>query len=489
MSGEYSSSFFRRLFKRRLGEPLAFAVIFFVSLVFLLIHLRSWIIPELMLMQEFIPSKGLVLNKRVLERQIGDKKFYSPEVLIQFEVPSQGRVGAGGGDDNGGVNNGGVNNGGGNNGGGGSGESNSNSDSSGKIYQVWTFSEKHLRSGGDFSYNKDAAGKLISVYEVGGVIDCWYRSSDPNLVIVYWRFSFIGWFFLVLLFSLLLLGLVGFCFSFRLRSVSTERQAALETVAINSPLSTLAGDMRSMAWSTIPDIKIINESPGTHLAYRLPLGNQPIFPLVGLSLFTIAWVIVAVVIMTHSVMNPASELYDVIGGMILRSLFLGVGFFLFFVVIRKYILTFGAGLMLLEISDHPIYSGRRYRLLLVVRGVLQFHDLSVAVICEEVARFTQGTDTATNRRNVFKQVIFRKTDFDISANLPLSEEFFLQLPISAMHSFRQENNEICWKINITARIAGWQEVQRSCPIVVRPIIMNDTTPEDFSSTIIAKLKQ
>jgi hypothetical protein len=460
MSGEYTSSFFRRLFQRRLGEPLAFAVIFFVSLVFFLIHLRSWVIPELMLMQEFIPSKGLVLQKRVLEKRIDDKKFYSPEVLIQFEVSNRGQVVLAGGDS-----------------------------PDVTIYRIWAFSEKNLSSGGDFSYNKESAEKLIRVYKVGGVIDCWYRASDPSSVIVYWRFSFIDCFFLALLFSLLLVGLVGFYFSFRLKPVSTERKAALETVASHSPLSTLAGDTRSMAWSTIPDIKIINESPGTHLAYRLPLGNQPIFSLVGLSLFTLAWVIVAIAIMTHSVMTPARELYDMIGGMILRSLFLGVGFFLFFMVARKYILMFGAGLMLLEISDHPIYPGRRYRLLLVLRGVLQFHELSVAVICEEVARFTQGTDTATNRRDVFKQVIFKKTDFDVSADMPLSEEFFLQLPIGAMHSFRQENNEIGWKIKITARIAGWSEVQRTCPIVVRPIIMDDTTPEDFNSTIIAKLKQ
>jgi hypothetical protein len=262
----------------------------------------------------------------------------------------------------------------------------------------------------------------------------------------------------------------------------------MEAVAIDSPLSTLSGDTRSTAWSTVPDIKIINESPGTHLAFRLPLGNQPIFPLVGLTLFTVAWLSIAAAVMIQSVMSPALELYDVVGGTILRSLFLGVGFFLFFMVVQKHVRTFGAGLMLLEISDHPIYPGRRYRLSLVVDGVLQFHELSVSIICEEVARFTQGTDTATNRRNVFKQTIFKKNDFDISTNTPLNEEFFIQLPIGAMHSFRRENNEIGWRINISARIAGWSEVQRECPIVVRPIIMNDTTPEDLNSTIIAKLK-
>ncbi|MDR1483867.1 MAG: hypothetical protein LBT09_03490 [Planctomycetaceae bacterium] len=465
MSGENKRSIFRRLFRRRWGEPLVFAVIFAVGLVFFLIHIKSWVVPQLMLMQEFVQTRGVVLETRVLERQVDGKKMYSPEVLLQFDVPDNKKNGANNKD-------------------------NENDKDNKKItYKIWTFNEKHLYSGGDFSYTEDAAKKLINTYKTGEEIDCWYRVSDPSFVVVYRRVSYGGWFFLLLLFSLLLVGLFGFCFSFRLQPVSTEHLAVLETVAVNSPLSTLTGDVRSTAWSTVPDIKIVNESPGTHLAFRLPLGNQPIFSLVGLTLFTIAWVIVALAIMVHSVISPALELYDRIGGMILRSIFLGVGFFLLFIVVRKYILTFGAGLMLLEISDHPIYSGRRYRLLLVVSGVLQFHELSVAIICEEIARFTQGTDTATNRRIVFKQIIFRKTDFDTSTDAPLNEEFFIQLPMGAMHSFRQENNEIGWKINITARIAGWQEVQRECPIVVRPIIMSDTTPEDLNSTIIAKLSR
>jgi hypothetical protein len=430
---------------------------FAVGLVFFLIHVKSWVVPQLTLLQEFVQTKGVVLETRVLEKQVDGKLMYSPEIFLQFDVHNPKNTNP------------------------------KDKDLEKTTYKIWTFNEKHLHANGDFSYSKNDADKLISNYKVGETIDCWYRVSNPSFVVVYRQFSFSGWFFLLLLFSLLLLGLLGFCFSFRLRPVSTEHQAVLETVAVNSPLSTLAGDTRSTAWSTIPDVKIVNESPGTHLAFRLPLGNQPIFPLVGLTLFTIAWVVVAVAIMVHSVLNPASELYDMIGGTLLRSLFLGVGFFLLFIVVRKYILIFGAGLMLLEISDHPIYPGRRYRLLLIVSGVLQFHELSVSIICEEVARFTQGTDTATNRRHVFKQIIFRKTDFDTSADTPLNEEFFAQLPIGAMHSFRQENNEIGWKINITARIAGWHEIQRECPIVVRPIIMNDTTPEDLNSSIITKL--
>ncbi|MDR1924412.1 MAG: hypothetical protein LBQ66_08555 [Planctomycetaceae bacterium] len=444
--------FFRKLFSRRLGEPLAFFVIFVVGFIFFLVHLNGWVIPQLTFWQEFIQSKGKVLETRVLDKEVGGRRFYSPEVLLQIQVQSQ-----------------------------------SDPDNFAKsrevvTHQVWAFNEKRLIAGGDFSYDQERALELIDRFRVGEVVDCWYRVGDPLSVVVYWQFSFSGWFFLVLSFTLVLVGLIGFGFSFRLRLVSAERQIVLAGDVNNSPIVGLVGDMRSSAWSTIPDIKIINESPGTRLAFRLPLGNKPIFPLVGLTLLTIAWLVVAAAIVIHSTVVPVSDWYDIVGGTIFRMLFLSVGLFLLFIVVRRHILTFGAGLTLLEISDHPIYPGRRYRLLLIVSGVLQFHDLSVVVVCEEVARFRQGTDTATNRRDVFRQIIFRKKDFDTSADTPLSEEFFVQLPVGAMHSFRRENNEICWKIVIVANIAGWSApVQKECPIVVRPIIWNDTTPDDSPS--------
>jgi hypothetical protein len=50
----------------------------------------------------------------------------------------------------------------------------------------------------------------------------------------------------------------------------------------------------------------------------------------------------------------------------------------------------------------------------------------------------------------------------------LHEEFLLHLPEGAMHSFRQKNNEVAWKLEFVATLAGWSELRRDCPIIVRP---------------------
>jgi hypothetical protein len=250
-------------------------------------------------------------------------------------------------------------------------------------------------------------------------------------------------------------------------AVSKERQAALLTLPKDSAKRSTSD------WFTIPDIRGINESPGTHLSYRLPLGHRPIFPLAGQTLFALAWSIIALVILIQSFFNSQGSWTDYFAGIIFRGLFCGIGIVLYWVVARQLWITFRVAPTLLELSDHPIYPNRKYRILLHQDGILQFQDLSVDVVCEEIARFHQGTDTVTNRQEVFRQTIFSRSNFNTTPETPLHEEFFLHLPEGAMHSFRWHNNEVAWKLEFVATLVGWSELRRDCPIVVRPGLFSD----------------
>ena len=172
--------------------------------------------------------------------------------------------------------------------------------------------------------------------------------------------------------------------------------------------------------------------------------------------------------MLHSWFHPLADWSDHVFGSILRVIFCGVGLVLLIAVFHRILLTFAIGPTLLEISDHPIYPGRRYRLLLLQSGVLRFRELVVAIVCVEIARFHQGTDTITSRKEVFRQPLFSRTDFETTASVPLEQEFFLQLPLGAMHSFRRENNEIQWRIDVFAQLVGWPDIHRDCQVIVQP---------------------
>ena len=413
----------KRFAQIRWGEALAFLTILIVGIVIFILQLWTWAVPQLTLYEEFVPSRGTVFDQRIAEQTFGTEVRYRPEVLLEHTVE-------------------------------------------GKNYRVWTFDYLTLQPEGGFSAHRELAESALEPFPVGRRTTCWYRINHPEQVIVVWEISIWGWFLLLLSFSLIVLGAVALPQAFRLLAVSKERQAALLTLP-------KAAGKSPADWATIPDIRSINESPGTHLSYRLPLGHRPIFPLIGQTLFATAWTIIALVILIQSLFAPSGSSTDYFLGIVFRGLFCGVGIVLYWVVARQLWITFRVAPTLLELSDHPIYPNRKYRILLHQDGVLQFQNLTVDLVCEEIARFHQGTDTVTNRQDVFRQTLFSRTDFSTTTEAPLHEEFFLYLPEGAMHSFRQKNNEVAWKLEFVATLAGWSELRRDCPIIVRPGLFRD----------------
>ena len=408
----------------RWGEASAFLTMLIVGIVIFILQLWTWAVPQLTLYQEFVPSRGIVIDKRVVEQTFGGEVRYRPEVLLEHTVES-------------------------------------------KTYHVWTFDYHTLQPKEGFTVQQEFAELALASFDIGQWTNCWYRVSNPTQAIVVLQISIWGWFLLLLSFSLIVLGLVGLPQSFRLLAVSKERQVAALTLPKPHPSD----------WTTIPDIKSINESPGTHLAFRLPLGHRPIFSLIGQTVFAATWTIIALVILIQSFFDTAGGWMDQLLNILFRGLFCGVGLALYWAVARQLWATFRVAPTLLELSDHPVYPNRKYRVLLHQDGVLQFQHLMVDLVCEEIARFHQGTDTVTNRLDVFRQTIFSRSDFSTAPGSPLHEEFFLLLPEGAMHSFRQKNNEVTWKLEFMAQLVGWSELRRDCPIVVRPGLFSDLIME------------
>jgi len=336
----------------RWGEALAFLTMLIVGIVIFVLQLLTWAIPQLTLYQEFVPSRGIVLDKRIAEQTFGTEVRYRPEVLLEHTVE-------------------------------------------GKNYRVWTFDYHTLQPKEGFTIHQELAESALEPFVVGRRTNCWYRVYYPEQAIVVWQISIWGWFLLLLSFSLIVLGLVGLPQSVRLLAVSKERQIAVQTLP----------KPHTSAWATIPDIRGINESPGTHLSYRLPLGHRPIFPLIGQTIFAAAWTVIALVILIQSFFDTAGNWMDQLLKILFRGLFCGVGIALYWAVAQQLWATFRVAPTLLEISDHPICPNRKYRVLLHQDGALQFQHLTVDLVCEEIARFHQGTDTVTNRLDVFRQTI------------------------------------------------------------------------------------
>ncbi len=115
-----------------------------------------------------------------------------------------------------------------------------------------------------------------------------------------------------------------------------------------------------------------------------------------------------------------------------------------------------------EISEHPLISGRSYRVYVVWRGPLQVRATRVVVTCEEVVvRRKRNGDTAVDRNPVSQAAVSWFDPQQIS-------EGEIHIPADGRHSLKDGDKEIQWKMVIRGRAYGWLPVFWEYPFIVQP---------------------
>jgi len=82
--------------------------------------------------------------------------------------------------------------------------------------------------------------------------------------------------------------------------------------------------------------------------------------------------------------------------------------------------------------------------------------------------YRQGTDTRTEQRRVYDEMIYSRQKIETQPALPFESKLAVEIPPGSMHSFKAEHNEITWRIVVRGRVAGWPDYERGFPIVVHP---------------------
>jgi hypothetical protein len=123
----------------------------------------------------------------------------------------------------------------------------------------------------------------------------------------------------------------------------------------------------------------------------------------------------------------------------------------------------------LEISNHPLSSGSTYEACVCQPGPRVVESICVRLVCEETAKYTDGTVTRTASEQVYQREIWRNADVQVTEDAPLAEHFPVGVPAGAMHSFQSSNNSITWKLVVEEQAAGqWSAWKREFPVVVVP---------------------
>ncbi len=225
------------------------------------------------------------------------------------------------------------------------------------------------------------------------------------------------------------------------------------------------GDHRDLPG--VPREANLKNSPGTRLAYRLPVAVSPAWALaaiIGASLFWSGMVSIFVAIAINSHLRGEPEWFLTI--FVIPFVLIGVALVWF--AVRQLLITTGVGPTWVEISGHPLEPAGEYEVFLSQSGRLTLKSFRVLLVCEEQATYQQGTNSRTETCPVFQEEVFAREDFEIQHGAPLEVEARLHVPPGAMHSFKSKHNEIRWKLIVKADVRGWPNYQREFPLLVYP---------------------
>src|SRR5262249_15398113 len=99
-------------------------------------------------------------------------------------------------------------------------------------------------------------------------------------------------------------------------------------------------------------------------------------------------------------------------------------------------------------------------------GNLSVERFRVLLVCDEEATYRQGTNARTATRRVYEQEVYRRDKAASQPGLQIRTE--IEIPAAAMHSFRSEHNQVCWKLLVSGEVARRGDFERSFLLHVYP---------------------
>jgi hypothetical protein len=403
-----------------LGEALFFGIFFAVGCGALAYMLAALVWPEWRANRQFAAARCTLLDKRTGEATVQNSApMYRPEFRVRYRVDDHEYV-------------------------------------EDALYDVTQL----------YSSDKQSVERVLDKFEVGHEYPCWYDPIEQRPVVLARGYS--PWLYVSLLIplSFMLIGggrliytLVHWNASDERRSLRNQRAAQLDLFDV---------DAGGRNYPTVPTDTNLTNSPGTTLAYRLPIATRTGWTLFAAAIACLLWNSIVAIFVVMAVSSFARGKPD--WTLVLFVVpFVLAGIFLVVYVVRQIVVMTGVGPTRLEISSHPLAPGEPYDLFLSQAGRLAMKWLEVWLACDERATYRQGTDTRTETRRVYQNRCFLRSDFEIHQGLPFESRCQIRVPESAMHSFHSDHNEVSWKLVVKGSVVGWPDYEREFQIVVNPM--------------------
>jgi len=240
---------------------------------------------------------------------------------------------------------------------------------------------------------------------------------------------------------------------------------------------------------TVPRDRLLPQA-GRVLGFRIFPSPRNLWRLISSALFsviTVSLLSILILIFVQSfeirspLVNQLSEFSEKITPKELSQIpsrpWLAVGLLLVFIpascwsiyhFFRQLLKLAGIGPTSIELSKYPLKPGCECQLFLSQTGRVRLQVLDIALVCEEEVTYNQGTDIRTEQVVVYEERLLRQRGVSLRAGRPYETQLALNIPSTAMHSFKSTNNRVQWKIIVTAKAKKWPRLRRTFRILVHP---------------------
>jgi hypothetical protein len=329
---------------------------------------------------------------------------------------------------------------------------------------TWTYD---ARMG--YDYDQESARELAAAFEPHTKYRCWYNPINPAYVIVVRDVNYGSW--ILLLVSLAVTTFAGYKL---LRTLVTASHSVERRAHVTSGLAPAAGRPRRGRGATgratefpaVPSMDDIINSPGTHLAYRLPSDGAGTWRIGGVTAMAAFFGLVLTVFLSSAIPLAGLGLSALAEAAFILP-FVVVQVVLTVHAVKVWLRSTKSGSSRLEVSEHPLLPGETYSAILVQTGQMKVRRLEVQLICQEEATYSPGTDTRVAREIVRRDILWRRDFLEIRPGAALEAAFDVPIPDGAMHSFVADHNRVDWYLLVRIRTAG-SGLERRFPVCVYP---------------------
>jgi hypothetical protein len=219
-------------------------------------------------------------------------------------------------------------------------------------------------------------------------------------------------------------------------------------------------DMEDDVWPNMPSLTSL--AAGEELAYRLACSSSSGDLLLAIAVCWngIVFTLVNSVIHDYRNFQPNWLLMLFLVPFVLIGLFLMIAVLLCLV---DFLISLPAGSLRVEIAKHPLHPGSSVGILVKQSGLVPLRNVRVTLRCREWTRYTQGTDTRTDTKEV--------VNIDVLGPEPSLDGGLLgtlKVPGDAMYSFKAPHNKITWTLAIDGQTLHNLPCRDEYPIIVRP---------------------